>query len=82
VRHRLDPVVALEPGRDLDRPLAGRAGRPVGDGDERRREPAQVFDAREQLLDALARLRREELEREAGLVRGGEEIGDSHGAES
>ncbi len=44
VRHRLDPVVALEPGRDLDRSLACRTGRPVGDGDEPRLKRSERLD--------------------------------------
>ncbi len=79
VSHRLDPVVALDPGRDLDRPLAGGARGAVGDRDEARLQPIQVLDAREQGRDALLGLRREELEREAGIAaRAGQKIGNSH----
>ena len=81
VGHRLDPVVALDPRRDLDGPLAGRAAGAVGDRDEARLEPVQVLDALEQRRDALVGLRREELEGEARLAAVGgrfDQLGDSH----
>ena len=54
--HRLEAVVALDPGRDLDRPVAGRAARAVGDRDEVGLERLQRLDGLEQRLDALRRL--------------------------
>src|SRR5581483_10275148 len=64
VGHRLDPVLALDPARGLDRALAGRAAGAVGDRDEVGLEAAQRLDGREQRLVALRRARWEELERE------------------
>ena len=78
VRHRLQAVLALDPGGDLDRAVAGRPAGPVGDRDERRPERLQGLDGLEQGLHALRRARREELERENGPV-GGEELVDAHG---
>ena len=65
VRHRLDAEVLLDPLDDLDRAVARRAARAVGDRDERRRVLSELRERRAQVLLALLGLRREELEREA-----------------
>ncbi len=78
VGHGLDPVLALDPGRDLDRAVTGGPAGPVGDRDVVRLEWLQRRDRVEQGVDALRGLRREELEREHRASRG-EQLVDSHG---
>ena len=69
VGHRFEAELVLEPLRDLDRALAGRAAGAVGDRDEVGPELAQRARGREQLLGRLLGLRREELDREDRRLR-------------
>src|SRR5207244_9692246 len=70
--------IASDSLRDLDRAVAGRAAGPVGDRHEVRLERLQRLDGGEQLGESLPRLRRKELDREAGAV-AGEDLVDVHG---
>src|SRR6202035_3389507 len=78
VRHRLDPQVVLDPLRELNRPIAGRAACAVGDRSEIRLERAQVLERAAQVLPPLVGLRGEELKREDRLVGRGEDLVDAH----
>src|SRR5436189_3800605 len=79
VRHRLEPVLLLDPVGDLNRAVTRRAARPVGDRDVVGRERLQGLDGLEQVLDLLGSLRWEELNREDGFG-SGENLIDAHGA--
>ena len=80
VRHRLQAELVLDALDDLDRLLAGRAARAVGDRHERRLERLQLARARAyRFCSPASRLRREELEGEDRLGAGGEDLVDAHG---
>ncbi len=66
VRHRLEAELAADASDQLERAGARRAARAVGDRHECRRVLAQLARRLPQVLHPLIRLRREELEREAG----------------
>src|SRR5207302_4575739 len=78
VRHRGEARLALDAHDQIVGALAGRAAGAVGDGDERRLQPLQADDVREQVLPGRIGLRREELEAEGRGV-GGEDVADVHG---
>ena len=77
VRHRLDAVLALDAGDDVDGLLARAAAGAVGDRDEARRQLAQPVDGAQQRLLAGVGLGREELEREHRLALV-EQVADAH----
>jgi hypothetical protein len=79
VRHRLDAQRVLDPLRDLDRAVAGRAGGAVGHGDVGGLVLPQLVQRLLELLHALVGLRREELEREDGTAVF-EDLIDAHSA--
>jgi hypothetical protein len=78
VRHRLEAEVAVDARHDVDRLLARRAAGAVGDGDERGRERHELLQRGLEVDLALLGLRREELEREDGLVARPQQLADAH----
>jgi hypothetical protein len=79
VRHRLDPVVALDALDDVDRPVAGRAAGAVGHRREVGLERGELVERGVEIALPVLGLGREELEREDRLVLGREDVVDSHG---
>ena len=77
VRHRLDAVLALDPGDDVDGLLARAAAGAVGHRDEARRQIAQLGDGAHQRLLARLGLGRKELEREHRFAPA-EQVADPH----
>src|SRR5690606_11570563 len=67
VRHGLDLELVLDARHQFDRAVAGAPAGAVGDGDERGLQWLQPLDRLEQAGDSFIRLRREELEGEAGI---------------
>src|SRR5688500_257346 len=80
MRHRLDPVVALDRLRDLDGAVAGGAARAVGDGDVVRLVVLQDLERVPERLLTLVRLRRKELEREHRPL-ALQKVSDAHGTD-
>src|SRR6185312_9871071 len=68
--------LVLDAARGLDGPLARRAPRAVGQGDEVRRQRLQAADRFDERAEVVRRLREKELEGEERPLRGGEKLGD------
>jgi hypothetical protein len=77
--HRLDPELLFQPLRDLECPAPSRAAGAVGDGGEVRFERPQLLERGAEVLPSPVGLGRKELEREDGLVGGGEDLVDAPG---
>src|SRR3989442_1782506 len=77
VRGRGEHAAGLDPGHKLVRGIARRSAGAVRDRDELRLERLELGDGLVQLLRALRRLGREELEREGRRV-GVKEVADVH----
>ena len=79
VGHRLEAVLGLDRGHDVDglALLLGAAAGAVGDRHEGRLHPGELGQRAAEVALALVGLRREELEREGGLARG-QSLVDAH----
>src|SRR6185312_5906031 len=77
-RHGLDAVLVADAPHELERLVLRRAARAVNHGDERGLELAQLTQRAPEVLLALRRLGREELEGEDRLVGRGVVVVDPH----